>query len=92
MPEISLTIQHDAGLHARPLAQFVKTVKLYNADVQVYNISTGKGPANGASPVKLMLLSVTKGQTIRIVSEGPDSQQVLDALERLIQNNFSSEE
>lgn len=89
MPELNVTIHHEAGLHARPLAQFVKTVKSFNAEVSVFNTTSGKGPANGASPVKLMLLSVVKGNSIRIVSEGQDSDKVLEALSKLIENNFN---
>ena len=91
MAEVIIPINHDAGLHARPLAQFVKTVKSFKADVQVYNVNTGKGPANGASPVKLMLLSVTKSQCIRVVADGPQADEVLQALTKLVETNFGEE-
>jgi phosphotransferase system HPr (HPr) family protein len=91
MSEITVTIHHDAGLHARPLAQFVKAVKSHDAEVQVYNVTSGKGPANGASPVKLMLLSVTSGQSIRIIADGPQADEVLQALNTLIESNFGEE-
>lgn len=88
MPKIKSTILHEAGLHARPLAQFVKTVKEYDADVQVTNLTRGKGPVSGASPVKLLLLAVLKGHEIEIESSGRQAADVLKALEELIQNNF----
>lgn len=88
MPELKLQIQHDSGLHARPLAQFVKTVKSFNTTVQVYNQTTGKGPVNGASPVHLMLLAVSSGHEIRIVSEGEQAEEVLEALKTLVEGNF----
>jgi phosphotransferase system HPr (HPr) family protein len=88
MAELTIKIHHEAGLHARPLAQFVKTVKIHKASVQVYDLTTGKGPANGASPVHLMLLAVTKDHEIRIVAEGEQAEEVLKALKSLIENNF----
>ncbi len=88
MPELIIQIQHESGLHARPLAQFVKTVKSFKASVQVINQTTGKGPVNGASPIHLMLLAVTRGHEIRIVSEGEQAGEVLQALKVLIESNF----
>lgn len=88
MAIIKTTIQHDAGLHARPLAQFVKTVKEFDADVQVTNITRGKGPVPGASPVKLLLLAVLKDHEIEIEANGSQADEVLLALQALIDDNF----
>ena len=88
MGELRLTIQHEAGLHARPLAQFVKTAQAFQSAVRVRNLSSGKGPADGKSPLALMLLAVLDGQEIAIDADGPDSDQALDALRCLIQTDF----
>lgn len=88
MAILKTTIQHEAGLHARPLAQFVKTVKEYDAEVQVTNLTRGKGPVSGASPVKLLLLAVLKEHEVEIEANGPQAEEVLVALDALIQDNF----
>ncbi|MCE1253581.1 MAG: HPr family phosphocarrier protein [Anaerolineae bacterium] len=88
MPDLKIIVDHDAGLHARPLAQFVKVVKSYGASVQVRNLTSGKGPVNGASPVNLLLLSVKKGNEIEITAEGEQASEVLTALKTLIESNF----
>jgi phosphotransferase system HPr (HPr) family protein len=88
MPALTIQINHSAGLHARPLAQFVKTVRSFNTSIQVTNITSGKGPMNGASPVNLMLLSVQKGQSILIETEGEQAEEALQALVALIESNF----
>lgn len=88
MPELSIVIHHSAGLHARPLAQFVKTAKNYDSSVEVYNLTNGKGPANGLSPLKLMLLGVTKDNEIKIVTQGPQAEAALQSLKDLIESNF----
>ncbi len=90
MPEIILTVNHEAGLHARPLSQFVKVVKSYSDTiVEVTNLTSGKGPSNGASPVKLLLLAVLSGHQIKIHAEGPQAEKVLQALKKLVEYNFS---
>jgi phosphotransferase system HPr (HPr) family protein len=88
MPALSIQINHSAGLHARPLAQFVKIAKSFNTSIQVTNITTGKGPMNGASPVNLMLLAVQKGNSILIETNGEQAEEALQALKSLIEMNF----
>lgn len=88
MEEIRITINHHAGLHARPLAQFVKTARQYDADISVTNLTRGKGPVAGNSPLKLMLLAVSQGHEITIAAEGPQAKEALSALSALIDSNF----
>ncbi len=88
MSQLLLTIEHDAGLHARPLAQFVKVVKQFDAEINVWNMTSNKGPAKGDSPLKLMLLTVKKGDQIRIEAHGEQSEPALSALRSLIESNF----
>jgi phosphotransferase system HPr (HPr) family protein len=89
MPEMKISINHEAGLHARPLAQFVKVVKSFNnTSVKVSNLTSGKGPVNGASPVNLLLLSVKKGDEINVNAEGDQADEVLKALISLVASNF----
>ncbi len=85
---MTIQIHCEAGLHARPLAQFVKMVKMYQANVQVYNLTNGRGPVNGASPMQLLLMAATKNHEIRIVSNGAQAEEVLQGLKLLIENNF----
>ncbi len=88
MAEMTLTIHHESGLHARPLAQFVKTAKAYDARVMVTNLTRGKGPVDGTSPVKLMLLAVLNGHDILVSAEGNQADEVLAALSELVNRNF----
>lgn len=88
MAEITLTIQHEAGLHARPLAQFVKLARQYDATVEVTNLTRDKGPANGTSPLKLMLLAVLQGHEIKISANGSQAEEAVTALQALIERNF----
>ena len=91
MSKILLTINHEAGLHARPLSQFVKTVNNFDAEVQVTNITREKGPVNGSSPLSLLLLAVLDGHQIEVEAVGPQEEEALKALEDLVVNNFGEE-
>lgn len=88
MVEKTLTIEHAAGLHARPLSQFVKTVREYSAEVEVWNLTREKGPVKGNSPLNLMLLAVLQGHEIKIRANGDQAEDVVEALSTLIDSNF----
>ena len=90
MAEVTIKIQHEAGLHARPLAQFVKTARRFDADIQVWNLTREKGPAAGNSPLKLMLLAISQGHEMRIEATGAEAEEAVNALSRLVENNFDS--
>lgn len=92
MPSIQLTVNHEAGLHARPMALFVKTAKQFESDITVQNLTREMGPVNGKSPLKILLLAVSQGHEIKITAEGEDGEQALEALKSLIENNFEVKE
>lgn len=92
MSAVTVTIKHEAGLHARPLAKFVKLAKRFDAVIEVTNLTRDKGPVSGASPVKLLLLAALQGHELQIVATGPQADEALRALQTLVINNFEGEE
>jgi phosphocarrier protein HPr len=92
MAEATIKMRHEAGLHARPLAAFTKLAKSFPVDIQVKNLTTGKGPANGKSAVHLLLLTVHKGHDILIRATGEGEEAALAALVQLVESNFEGVE
>ncbi len=89
MPDIKLTIHHEAGLHARPLAQFVKVAKQFPCDVRVSNLTSGGSPSSGKSPLDLLVLGVQKGHEISIQADRDQADEALGALQQLVESHFS---
>ena len=89
MPEITLPVRNKVGLHARPLALFVRTTKQFNCDVKVTH---GEREANAKSILELLTLGANQGAVITIHAEGEDAGQALAALEALVEGNFGEEE
>ncbi|MBN1180075.1 MAG: HPr family phosphocarrier protein [Anaerolineae bacterium] len=89
MPEVTLTIKHEAGLHARPGALFVKTAKQFESDITV--VFTDK-QANAKSILSLLSLGVEKGSVITIRTEGEDAGAAVNALKALVESNFGEGE
>ena len=89
MQEITLTIQHKVGLHARPAALFVQTAKQFRSDI---TIAHGKREANAKSILKILTLGAEQGSVVTICAEGEDADQALTALGMLIENGFGEGE
>jgi len=85
MPEITLTVHHKVGLHARPAALFVQTAKQFNCNVKVTH---GEREANAKSILGVLTLGANQGAVITIRAEGENAEQALTALEALVESNF----
>ena len=85
MPEITLTVHHEVGLHARPAATFVRTAKQFNSAIRVTH---GEREANAKSILSVLTLGVDQGAVITLCAEGEDAGQALAALEALVEDNF----
>jgi phosphocarrier protein HPr len=85
MHEITLTVRHPEGLHARPAALFVKKANKFTSDIQV---RYGEKEADAKSILSILTLGVAMDATITIQANGDDSLQAVEALTNLIQSNF----
>ncbi|TDH37843.1 HPr family phosphocarrier protein [Pseudohoeflea suaedae] len=82
-------IRNKRGLHARASAKFVQVAEGYDADVKVSRDGTTVG---GTSIMGLMLLAASPGCSIFVEASGPQAEDVLDALEKLVADRFGEEE
>jgi phosphotransferase system HPr (HPr) family protein len=85
VPEITLTVRHNVGLHARPAALLVQTAKQFASDVKVAH---GEREVNAKSILSVLTLGAEQGAVITIRTEGNDADQALAALEALVEDNF----
>lgn len=85
MAERTVTIVNTVGLHARPAAQIVKLASKYRSDVTLVRDDLA---VNGKSIMGVMMLAAERGAQLRLRAEGPDAEEVLDALARLIADGF----
>jgi multiphosphoryl transfer protein len=76
------------GLHARPAALLVRTASSFDADVDVTNLDTGRGPVSARSLNAVATLGVTKGQRVEASASGPQAREAIDALRDLADRNF----
>ena len=81
----------DAGLHARPAAEFVKTANEFDCDLTI-GPEDGETEVNARSTIAVTGLSVESGDSVRIVADGDDAEAALDALEDVLSTPETDEQ
>jgi len=85
MPEINLVVRNQVGLHARPAVLFVQTAQRFQADIRV---AKGGADSNAKSFRAVLALAVNQDDAVTVRAEGPDADEALAALSRLVADNF----
>ncbi|HEY7973778.1 MAG TPA: HPr family phosphocarrier protein [Ktedonobacterales bacterium] len=80
MTSNDVTLQQEAGLHARPAAQFVKAASRFTSTITV---QAGGKTANAKSIVQVLTLGARQGTTITISAEGADEAEAVATLSAL---------
>lgn len=86
MLEARFTIEHQAGLQARPAALFVQVASRFVSRIWV---AKGLKKVNAKSIMGVMSLGVRQGDEVTIIIEGEDESKAMSAIQRLIASNFS---
>ncbi len=72
-----MTIVDPIGLHARPTSVLVKLAKQFDAQVEIVS---GDKKANLGSMMKVLALTVIQNSQIKLIAEGAQAQEAVDAL------------
>ncbi len=88
MPSITLTVNHSAGLHARPAALFVKLAQSFPCTITLQNLTSQKPPVNAKSALSVLTQGVNQGSQILIEAQGESAEAALSALRQLVEGNF----
>lgn len=90
-PELERSIKavlvNPLGLHARPAAQVVRAVRGLDASVRVERDDSGAS-ASATSLLGLVSLGAQGGSTLKIRAGGPDAEQALTRIHRLVEEGF----
>ncbi len=85
----SVTICNKLGMHARAAAKFVQLASRYESEIKITRESK---EVNGKSIMGVMMLAAGKGTSIDIVGDGPDAEQAVNDLARLVMDRFGESE
>jgi phosphocarrier protein HPr len=88
MQKRTATIVNKLGLHARPCAQLVSTAAKFDSDVTF--VKDGLR-VNGKSIMGVMMLAAEKGSQIEVETSGPEEEQAMAELLKVIESGFGEE-
>jgi phosphocarrier protein len=89
MTEKVFIVKNRLGLHARPAALFVQTTSRFRSSVKVQK---GEQEVDGKSIMGLMMLAAEEGAKLKILANGEDEKDVLQALEKLFDARFDEKD
>lgn len=85
MAERTVTIVNKNGVHARPAAEIVKTAGRFESNVTIVRDDL---EVNGKSIMGVMMLAAECGSAIILRATGPDAEEAVDALAKLVAAKF----
>ena len=88
---LKITVSHPTGLHARPASMFVQTANKFKSSIEVQNLTNNSSLANAKSMLSVLTLGVCQNHEIKIIAEGDDAKDALQALKTLIEDNFGED-
>ncbi|WP_018915732.1 HPr family phosphocarrier protein [Vreelandella zhanjiangensis] len=89
MPERTLTLTNQRGLHARAATKLVKCGQQYSAKIHVYK---QQQMADAANIMSLLMLAAPCGTELRIHAEGDDAEHALEAIQALFDARFDEDQ
>ena len=88
-----LKLRNKRGLHARASHKFVEKVSQFDAHVEVTSHNQVCAETVVADSVmELLLLGSAVGEDITISASGPEAQDALEALKRLVETRFGEDD
>ena len=79
--ERTVTVVPEAGLHARPASKLVQTASRFDADVSIGRREDGDdGLVRADSMLSVSGLNAAHGESVRVVAEGAEAADALDAI------------
>jgi phosphoenolpyruvate-protein phosphotransferase/dihydroxyacetone kinase phosphotransfer subunit len=85
--QATLEVRNAIGLHARPAARFVETVRRFDADTRVAKSPNGQ-PVKATSLTNVVALGARFGDSLMVTASGPQADDVLLALAQLADEGF----
>ncbi|RKZ00088.1 MAG: phosphocarrier protein HPr [Candidatus Hydrothermota bacterium] len=88
MVKKTVKIVNSLGIHARPATLFVQTAEKFQSDITVEKNGM---EVDGKSIFGLLMLVAGQGSSITIKAEGPDEEQAVEELAKLVESGFGED-
>ena len=81
-----VTVENQVGLHARPATFFIQKANEYKSSIWV---EKEERRVNAKSLLGVLSLGIMGGTDIRIIADGADEEQSVEALVSLVKSGFA---
>ena len=81
-----VTVNNEVGLHARPATYFIQKANEFKSGIWV---EKEERRVNAKSLLGVLSLGIVGGTTIKIIADGADEQEAVDALVKLVETGFA---
>ncbi|MGC8765634.1 MAG: HPr family phosphocarrier protein [Brevinematia bacterium] len=82
MKEITVTIKNEYGLHARPSSLLASLANNFKSEIKIVKDGI---EVNCKSIMNLLLLAAGKGTVLKVIADGEDEDEALEAIRELIE-------
>lgn len=86
MIDKEVIVQNQVGLHARPATFFIQRANEFKCNMWV---EKDERKVSAKSLLGVLSLGITRGTVIKIVADGTDENEALEALAELISSDFA---
>ena len=88
MTEKMVKVINRAGIHARPSAILVQTTKNFESNIFFVKNSDR---INAKSIMGIITLGAGYGAEIKVIADGPDEEEAVEAISRIFESKFEEE-
>ena len=81
-----VTVKNEVGLHARPATYFIQKANEFKSSIWV---EKDERRVNAKSLLGVLSLGIMGDTKIRIIAGGPDEEQAVDELVKLVESGFA---
>ncbi|MCI8652442.1 MAG: HPr family phosphocarrier protein [Angelakisella sp.] len=81
-----VAVQNHVGLHARPATFFIQKANEFKSSIWV---EKEERRVNAKSLLGVLSLGIVGGTNIKVIADGADEQQAVEALVKLVASGFS---
>jgi phosphocarrier protein len=79
-------VQNQVGLHARPATFFIQKANEFKSSIWV---EKEERRVNAKSLLGVLSLGIVGGTPIRVIADGSDEQEAVEALVKLVESGFT---
>lgn len=86
MKQETVLLNNEEGLHARAAATFVRASNKFTSEI---TLRAHGEEVNGKSIIGIMSLGAYSGEEVVISADGPDAEEAIRMLTKLVKDNFA---